>query len=427
MEKLLNEIQNNKFDETFIKLYSKENLTKQKERYIKSINDFKAYFGEGEVNLYSTPGRTEIGGNHTDHNLGIVLAASVDLDIIAIVRKNNSRKINIFSEGYGMLKEINLDNIEINEAEFETATSLIKGVLKGIENLNGEIGGFDAYITSDVLRGSGLSSSAAFEVMIGTILNHEYNNAKFTAVQIAQVGQFAENVYFNKPSGLMDQTACSVGSLMTIDFKDNKNPIVENVEFDLDKYNLALCVINSGGSHADLTADYAAIKNEMCSVANQFSKEVLREVDKDEFIKSIPNIRGKISDRAILRAIHYYMECDRAINLREFIENEDIDSFLKTIIESGHSSFEYNQNAYTQKDEKYQPISLALCLSQDFLQNKRGAFRLQGGGFAGTIQCFVDKNDLKEFKKVIENVFGENSCYVLNIRNYGSIKIEKEI
>ncbi len=424
---LINEIISEEYENSFKKLYGEDKIEIQKLRYEKAIRKYIEEFSDDDINIYSTPGRTEIGGNHTDHNLGIVLAAAVDLDIIAVASKTENNAISIYSDGYGLISSIDLNDLEINSKEFETTPSLIKGVAAGIKNRGGKIGGFKAYITSDVLQGSGLSSSAAFEVLIGTILNHEYNNAKFTAVEIAKIGQYAENVYFNKPSGLMDQTACSVGSLMTIDFKDNENPIVSNVAFDLDKYNLALCVINSGGSHADLTPDYAAIKNEMCAAAECFNKKVLREVDKEEFLKNIPLVREKAGDRAVLRAIHYYMECDRAIELRKFIENNDIDAFLNKIIEGGHSSFEYNQNAYTTNDSKYQPVSLALCLAQDFLQNKRGAWRLQGGGFAGTIQCFVDKDILKDFINIIESVFLKNSCYILSIRNYGSIKFTKEI
>ncbi len=424
---LIERILNGDYSNTFNKLYGASKLKKQQERYINALKKYIDFFKEQEISIYSKPGITEIGGNHTDHNLGVVLAAAVDLDIVSVVSKRDDNIISIYSEGYGLMEEISLENLEINPQEFETTYSLIKGVAKGIEDKGGIIGGFSAYLTSDVLQGSGLSSSAAFEVAIGTIFNHEYNQNKFTPVEIAQIGQYAENVYFNKPSGLMDQTACSVGSLMTIDFKDNQNPIVSKVEFDLNKYNLALCVINSGGSHADLTPDYAAIKNEMCEVAEFFDKKALREVNKEEFLNNIPSVRLKVGDRAVLRAIHYFMECDRAIELRRFIENNDVDAFLNKIIEGGHSSFEYNQNAYTTTDTKYQPVSLALCIAQEFLQNKKGAWRLQGGGFAGTIQCFVDKNILDEFKKNIENVFGKGSCYILSIRNYGSIKVLENI
>ncbi len=424
---LITKITNGDYNNSFTKLYGENKIKTQGNRYISALEKYMEVFNEEDVNIYSTPGRTEIGGNHTDHNLGIVLAAAVDLDIISIVSKRDDNLVSIYSEGYGLMPSISLEDLEINAAEFETTTSLIKGVAAGIKNRDGLIGGFNAYLTSDVLQGSGLSSSAAFEVAIGTIFNYEYNEKRYTPVEIAQIGQYAENVYFNKPSGLMDQTACSVGSLMTIDFKDNENPVVSNVSFDLDKYNLALCVINSGGSHADLTPDYAAIKNEMCEVAEFFNKKALREVDKQEFLANIPSVRIKAGDRAVLRAIHYFMECDRAIELRKFIENNDIEAFLSKIIEGGHSSFEYNQNAYTSNDTKYQPVSLALCIAQDFLQNKRGAWRLQGGGFAGTIQCFVDKDTLNEFIGIIENVFGKNSCYILSIRNYGSIKFEEII
>lgn len=427
---LIQIILNGEYDDTFKKLYSEDNkvVLSQRERYVSSVKKFEELYGVGkDVTIYSAPGRTEIGGNHTDHNMGIVIAAAVNIDVLCVVSKRDDDIINVYSEGFKKLSPVDCSDLEVKEKEYSTTEGIIRGVCAGIKNRGGNCGGFDAYVTSDVLQGSGLSSSAAFEVAIGTILNYEFCSGKFNAVEIAQIGQYAENIYFGKPSGLMDQTACSVGSVMTIDFNDNEKPIVTPIEFNMDKYNLALCVINSGGSHADLTDDYSAIKSEMCSVANELGADYLGHLDKNKFIANIPSIREKFGDRAIMRAMHFYFECDRAIAIRKAIEEDDIETFLAKVIESGHSSFEYNQNAHNGSDAAYQPVSLALCMAQSMLQNKHAAWRLQGGGFAGTIQCFVDKSLLDEFVTNMENVFGKGSCHILSIRNYGAIKVEKNI
>ena len=426
---LIELISSGKFDETLRKLYATDDATveHQKQRYINAVKEFEKMYGDEDVAIYSAPGRTEIGGNHTDHNMGVVIAAAVNIDVLCIVAKKDNKIINVYSEGFKQLDAIDCSDLEVKEEQYGTTESIIRGMCAGIIERGGECGGFDAYVTSEVLQGSGLSSSAAFEVAMGAIINHEFCNGKFNAVEIAQIGQYAENVYFGKPSGLMDQTACSVGSVITIDFNDNANPIVTPIEFDMDKYNLALCVINSGGSHADLTGDYAAIKAEMCAVANELGADYLGHLDKNKFLENIPAIREKLGDRAIMRATHFYMECERAVALREAIENNDIDAFLAKIIESGHSSFEYNQNAHNGADAAYQPVSLALCMAQNMLQGKKAAWRLQGGGFAGTIQCFVGKDMLDEFVEKIEKVFGKGSCHILSIRNYGAIKVTENI
>lgn len=418
------------YDHTLKKIYTlnEQTIVKQRNRYVKAIDEFEKTYGKDrEIAIYSAPGRTEIGGNHTDHNMGIVIAAAVNIDVLCIVSVNNTDTINVRSAGFKDLEAVDITDLQIREEQYGTTESIIRGVCAGIMNNGGKCGGFDAYITSEVLQGSGLSSSAAFEVAIGTIINNEFCNNKFNAVEIAQIGQYAENIYFGKPSGLMDQMACSVGSVVTIDFNDNLNPIVTPIDFDMSKYGLALCVINSGGSHADLTEDYAAIKKEMCSVAHELGADYLGHIDKEVFIENIPQLRKKLGDRAIMRATHFYMECDRALSLRKAIENDDIDTFLAKIIESGHSSFEYNQNAHNGVDVKYQPVCLALCMAQEMLNNKHSAWRLQGGGFAGTIQCFVDTNILSEFVAYMEKVFGDGSCHILSIRNYGAIKVTENI
>ena len=286
----------------------------------------------------------------------------------------------------------------------------------------GKVGGFDAYTTSDVLRGSGLSSSAAFEVVIGEVFNGEFNEERFSMVDIAKISQYAENVFFGKPSGLMDQTACAVGSAITIDFADPTAPIVNKVGFDLTGHGYALCITDTKGSHADLTADYAAIRSEMEQVAEFFGKKVLREVDEEEFIREIPAVRAKTGDRAVLRAMHFFNDCRRAGQLCDAVREDRFEDFLQLILQGGHSSFEFNQNAYSIHSPAEQGVSLGLALSQRILQG-RGAWRLQGGGFAGTIQAFVPVDLLDAYKAQLEGVFGEGACYVLSVRNYGAVAV----
>ncbi len=426
---LVDKINSGEYDSTFSKLYSKDEAVckKQRERYIQAIKDFESIYGEKEnISIYSAPGRTEIGGNHTDHNNGVIMAAAVNLDVIAIVAQNNDNTVRVKSKGFDKPDIIDLNDLAINEKEKNRSSSLIRGICARIKELGGNVSGFDAYTTSDVLRGSGLSSSAAFEVIIGAIVNGEYNNFKFTPVQIAQIGQYAENVYFGKPSGLMDQSASSVGGAITIDFEDTQNPIVENVEFDLDKYRFALCITDTKGSHANLTDEYAAVRLEMQSVAKFFGKEVLRQVDKADIIKNIDELRKETGDRAVLRALHFYADSERAKEMRDAIKSGNFLKFLNAVLLAGHSSFEYNQNAYCVKNPKEQGVSIGLILSQEILSGK-GAWRLQGGGFAGTIQAFVPNEELELFKNTMDNTFGEGSCYVLNVRNYGAIKVSENI
>ncbi len=306
---------------------------------------------------------------------------------------------------------------------------MIRGVAVGILNDGGKVGGFDAYTTSNVLRGSGLSSSAAFEVCIGAIFRGEYNDndmEKFSQVRIAQIGQYAENVFFGKPCGLMDQTACAVGGVITIDFKDPEHPVVGQTEIDLAKHGFVMCISDTKGSHADLTDDYAAIRREMESVAAQFGKKVLRDVPEEEFYAAIPELRKAVGDRAVVRSIHFYNDCRRAAELCDAVQKDEFDKFLRLIVEGGHSSFEFNQNAYSIKNPQEQGVPLALALSQKVL-NGRGAWRLQGGGFAGTIQAFVPNDLVDAYRGAIDACFGEGSCHVLNIRNYGAVPVTPEL
>ena len=359
----------------------------------------------------------------------MVLAGAVNLDVIAVVSKNEDGFIRIKSYGFDSQFVVDLSDLTPHENEFGSSDGLIRGVAAGIAKEGGQVGGFDAYFISDVLQGSGLSSSAAFEVMIGAILRGEYNGndmETFSQVEIAKISQYAENVFFGKPCGLMDQTACAVGGVITIDFKDNAHPVVNQVPFDLAGQGYALCISDTKGSHADLTDDYAAIRREMESVAEFFGKNVLREVDEADFYANIAKIRPVTGDRAVLRAAQFYADSRRARQLYEAIQDNRFQDFLKLIVEGGHSSFEYNQNAYSLSNYKEQGVSIGLAVSQKILAG-RGAWRLQGGGFAGTIQAFVPLDLLETYRSTIDGVFGEGSCYVLSVRNYGAVPVTEEM
>ncbi len=410
------------YDSAFARIYKKEDIAAQKERYIQLVSRFEALFGAGrEIEIYSAPGRTEVGGNHTDHNHGKVLAASVNLDAVAVVSANDDNIVRVKSEGY-KIDAVDLANLGVMPSERGKSESLIRGVCAAFKNRGYNIGGFDAATVSDVLSGSGLSSSAAFEVLIGTILNHLFNGGKVSAVEIAQIAQFAENEYFGKPCGLMDQMACSVGGFVQIDFKDPAVPVINKVDFDFASCNHALCIVDTGGNHADLTDEYAAVRGEMEAVAAKFGKAVLRDVDRAEFEKNISVVRDSAGDRAVLRAMHFYNENVRVDKQAEALKNGDFEGFKALIVESGFSSYMYNQNVYTCKAPSDQPVSVALAICQDVLCGK-GAWRVHGGGFAGTIQAFVPIEMLDEFRTKICAVFGEKSCYVLNIRPEGGVKV----
>ena len=371
--------------------------------------------------VFSAPGRTEIGGNHTDHQHGCVLAAAVDLETVADVTLNGTDKILIQSEGYPAFS-IDINDLSINDSEKNTTVALVRGVVAGFVNRNVRVQGFNAKIHSTVLPGSGLSSSAAFEVLIGTIINELFNEGKVSAEEIAMIGQYAENVYFGKPCGLMDQMASSVGSLVYIDFADPKQPKVEKIDFDLADAGYALCIIDSGADHADLTDEYAAIPMEMKQVCSLFGKEVLREIPEETFLKALPSLRGQVPDRAILRALHIYRENERVAKQAQALKDKDIATFMNLIKESGNSSWKYLQNITPAGAVKHQEVAVALALCDTYL-NGEGAYRVHGGGFAGTVQAFVPLNMLESFKNKIEAVLGENSCHVLNIRQQGGIRV----
>ena len=413
--------QDGKYEELLRDIYIDESvLDYQKERYIKAIESFEELFGEKEVEIYSAPGRSEIGGNHTDHQLGRVLAASINLDAIAIVAKKENGVV-LKSEGYPMIN-VSLADLLPKKEEEGTSEGLIRGVAAKLKEEGYEIGGFEAYVTSDVLNGAGMSSSAAFEVLTGNILSGLYNEGKVSPVLIAQAGQYAENVFFGKPCGLMDQMASSVGNLIFIDFADVKNPVIKKVNVNFEDFDHSLCIIDTKGSHADLTDEYAAIPEEMKKVAAYFGKEVLHQIDKNEFYIHIPEIRKVAGDRAVLRAMHWFEETDRVIDQVNALEKEDFEGFKSLIKASGDSSFKYLQNVYTNRDVQNQAVSIALAVSENVLGN-HGVCRVHGGGFAGTIQAFVKNDFVEEYRKALDAVFGEGSCHVLKVRKYGGMKV----
>ena len=423
VNELIAAINDGTYDENLKAVYVTDKaVEEQKPRYVETLNDFGELFGyDREVNIMSAPGRTEVCGNHTDHNNGKVLAASINLDAIAVVSKNDDNIIRVKSKGHKM-NVVDLDDLVPNEANFGSSTTLVQGVAATIKNLGYTVAGFDACTTSDVMGGSGLSSSAAFEVLLGSILSYMFNDGKISPVEIAKVAQYSENVFFGKPCGLLDQMASSVGTFVTIDFKSTKDPVIKKIDFDFSKSGHSLCIVDTHGNHSDLTDDYAAVRAEMESVAQALGKNVLREVSYEEFFAALPELTGRVNDRAILRAIHFFNENKRVEKAVECLENNDFEGFKQVIIDSGRSLFMLNQNVYTPKNPTEQKLSLALAISKELLDGK-GAWRVHGGGFAGTIQAFVPNDMLDEYKKTIEGVFGEGSCHVLIIRPVGGTQV----
>ncbi len=406
------------FVEAIHPLYA-EKAQKNAARYSALLDLYEKTYNstDDEITLFSAPGRTEIGGNHTDHENGRVLAASVDMDTIAAASLTDDNTITILSEGYRICK-IDLADLSVRKNEINTTSALIRGVASKFAQMGCKVGGFRAVASSTVLPGSGLSSSAAYEVLIGNIINHFFFEDKADAVQIAQIGQYAENEYFGKPSGLMDQTASSVGNLITIDFADTKAPVVRKLDVDFEKFGLKLCIINCWASHADLTDEYAAVPIEMQKIAGYFGKKVLREVDKEQFMNAIPTLRKEFGDRAVLRSIHFYQDNDRVPQQVEALENGNVDLFLDLVNESGRSSWMYLQNIVPIGANKQQEMAIALSLCDELL-GQAGAFRVHGGGFAGTCQAFVPEEMIEAFTMRMDQLLGEGSCHVLNIRPVG--------
>ena len=407
----------------FSELYGNDEavIKKQQNRYEKAIRSFSEFFTSREdIKIFSAPGRTEIGGNHTDHQRGVVLAGAVNLDTLAVVAFHNEGIVRVKSEGY-MLAEIQVSDINANSKDDGT-TALVKGVMTKFKEKGVTVSGFDMYTTSDVICGGGISSSAAFETLIGTVINEQYNKGQASAFEIAQYGWFAENVFFGKSCGLLDQTVSSFGGLVTIDFKDTSAPAIEKIDFDFEKYGYTLCITDTKSSHENLTDDYVAIRKEMKQVADYFECEVLSEVNEKEFYNTLPNLRKFCSDRAIMRAMHFFAETKRAKEEAEALKEGDVERFLRLVNESGISSGNLLQNLYSNNTPTEQAIPLALAISKSILGNK-GAVRVHGGGFAGTIQAFVPTDMVKEYKIEMERVYGDGSCHQMKIRPAGGTLI----
>ena len=400
-------------------------IESERARYCAAADAFNSIYGDVDgVRLFSVGGRSEISGNHTDHNHGRVIAASVNLDILAYVVATDDGEVRIKSEGFpeDVVPKGKCDAPD--EALFFTSASIIAGMQKAFLNAGYKIGGFRAYTTSNVLKGSGISSSAAFEVMVGNILNYLYNDGKVSNVEIAKMAQYAENVYFGKPCGLMDQTACAVGGFITIDFEDPKAPVIESLDFDLTREGYSLCIVNTGGNHADLNEDYASVPAEMKSVARVLGREVLRGAAFADLISNAKDIRETCGDRALLRAAHFIAENDRVDAQVSSLKSGDLDAFFAGVIGSGNSSFKFLQNVYTTKNVAEQGLSLALCITENYLAGKRAACRVHGGGFAGTIQAFIPSENTEEYRALMDSVFGEGACHVLSVRRAGAVELK---
>ncbi len=422
----LNQFRSGSFDAVLSMLYGSDPsvLSAQKDRYEKAVLAFQQLYPERkDIHIFSAPGRTEIGGNHTDHQHGCVLAAAVDLDAIAVVSFHEEKVIRVKSAGYPA-DTVVLDDLSIQSRESGSA-AMIRGIAAKFTEMGAEIGGFDAYITSNVLSGSGISSSAAFEVLIGTIVDQYYQSGRAGAVEIAKIGQYAENVYFGKKSGLMDQMVSSVGGFVFIDFHDTKNPEIQRHTFSFEDAGYCLCVTDTKGSHADLTDDYVAIPQEMGQVAAQFGAEYLRDVDEDAFYIAVPQLRKECNDRAIMRAAHFFAENRRAREEAQALSEGNVDSFLRLVRQSGESSAQLLQNLYSCRKATEQAIPLGIMMSQRVLGD-RGAVRVHGGGFAGTIQAFVPLDLADTYRSAMDQLFGENSCHMLRIRPVGGLKITSD-
>jgi galactokinase len=398
-------------------------LAAQQTRATALLRQLDADFpGAGEAALYSSPGRTEVGGNHTDHNAGRVLAAAVNLDILAAVRPTDTGVVRLASDGYPVAI-VNLSETAAQPGERFTSAALVRGVCARLAALGYRVGGFDACVHGSVPKGSGLSSSAAFEVLVGVIQNELYNDGKLDAVTLAQIGQYAENHYFGKPCGLMDQTTCAVGGFVTIDFQDFAHPVVKKVDFDFAASGLTLAIVDTGGDHADLNEDYSAIEHEMKAVAEAFGGRVLRAFSKALVLEQIPMLRGRVNDRAILRALHFFDDDARVVEQVAALEAGRVADFLKLVNASGHSSWELCQNIYSPRDWQHQEVAIALAAGANLLAG-RGACRVHGGGFAGTIQAFVPYDLVPEFRAAMRRIFGPVSCHELAVRPDGACRVE---
>ncbi|WP_286141358.1 galactokinase [Faecalibaculum rodentium] len=418
---LKTKFENGSCDDLLLDLYGdKDILDMERDRYIYALTSFIQRFGDLEVSVFTAAGRTEVSGNHTDHQHGRVLAASVNLDSIGVAAKADD-VIEVMSDAFP-IETLSVSDLEKDPAQEGTSEALIKGVYQGFVNDGYHIGGMKAFVTSNVLAGAGLSSSASFEVLIGCILNGFYNGNDVPLPEIAKIAQYAENEYFGKPCGLMDQCACACGGLVTIDFQDPKQPVIEPIPVDFAKYGHSLCIVDTKGSHADLTDEYAAIPGEMKAVARAMGHEVLRDVKEAEFYAALPRLRETCGDRAVLRAIHFFNENRRVPVIVDALKADDFEAFLAGINASGNSSFEYLQNVFPKGADCQMEVALGLALAEQALEGT-GASRVHGGGFAGTIQAFVPDEKVPAFRDLMESCFGEGSCHVLKIRKYGGHQV----
>ncbi len=423
---LKQQIAANQWDNQLISLYGNDpaELERQRRRYCEALVQFERYFGPGrQVRIYSAPGRAELGGNHTDHQHGYGLAAAVTLDLIAVAACNQDSYVRVKSWGFNKLDVIDLSTTAPQEGEGTHSASLIRGIAEGLRASGKQIGGFDAYTVSDVLRGSGLSSSAAFEMGMATIWNTEYN-CGLDAAALAKICQYAENIYFGKPSGLLDQLTSAVGGVIFADFADPAEPRIDRIHADgLLPKGMSLCVTDTKGSHSELTGEFAAIRQEMEQVAQCMGRKVLGQVPEAEFWAAMPRLRRTCGDRAVLRAIHYFEENARTLEQCKALHKKDSVRFLELVQASGLSSFTMCQNVYCTTDVRNQGLSVALAVSQSVLQGSGGAWRMQGGGFAGTIQAYVPQEQLQRYCAEIERIFGEHSCYILRLREQGAMQV----
>ena len=423
---LRDEIAAGRRDAALAALYggSKSVLDRQRSRYCAALDQFELYYGPGrQVQVYSAPGRTELGGNHTDHQHGYGLAGAVTLDLVAVASRNEDGFIRVKSRGFNKLDVIDLTEAQPQQGESTHSASLIRGIADGFRTKGFGIGGFDAYTASDVLRGSGLSSSAAFEMGMAVILNTEYG-CGLDAPALARICQFAENAYFGKPSGLLDQLTSAVGGVLFADFADPAAPRIEKIHADgVLPEGMTLCVTDTRASHSELTGEFAAIRKEMEAVAACLGGKVLGEVSEIRFWRELPRLRACCGDRAVLRAIHYFEENARTLAQREALAAGDFTAFVRLVEASGHSSFELCQNVYCAASPQYQGLSVALALSQSILAGSGGAWRMQGGGFAGTIQAFVPDALVERYCAAMGSIFGPGCCYLLCLREQGAMQV----
>lgn len=419
---------NSKVNTLFSKLYAVESINQQIRRYQEIGTEFSKHFKDSSYKYFSSSGRTEISGNHTDHNGGKVLAASISMDSVAAAQVSNNNTITMYSKGYDQAFVVDLSNLEPQAGEKGTA-ALLRGIAAGFKMHGLKIGGMNIYVSSDVANGSGISSSASIEMLVGGMLNEFYNNADVDQILVGKIGQFAENKYWNKPCGLLDQTTIGLGGLIYIDFKDKQNPKINQVKFDFAKANYKLLVLDTGGSHSELTNEYAQVPVEMWAVAKELGKERLVDLSYDQFLTAIPKLRPVVGDRAVLRAMHFYAENNRVDAQVEFLAKNDFDGFLNLVTESGASSWRLLQNCYDILRAKHQEIPLALALTERFLVDRKikGAYRVHGGGFAGTILVALPDNKTTEYLNYIKPFFGEKSAMILTIREHGSICVSRMV